>query len=111
MPHRCPGLLDATGLDTPTARPDLSERACFLTVPFQATVKSLCVERPVDAGSAEMPVAESHRVIDGQIAFLHGKDSRNTAAVYESASGLQRLTVQRDRFLGEPILLESECWP
>ncbi len=39
-----------TGLNTPTARPDLSERAYLLTVPFQATVKSLCGERAVDAG-------------------------------------------------------------
>jgi hypothetical protein len=31
----------------PTARPDLSERAFFLTVPLQATIKSLCGERPV----------------------------------------------------------------
>ncbi len=31
----------ATGLAKPTARPDLSERACLLTAPSQATVKSL----------------------------------------------------------------------
>ena len=49
-PRHCPGVLDATDLDTPTARPDLSERAYFLTVPSQATVKSLSVERPVDGG-------------------------------------------------------------
>ena len=35
------GLCYATALDTLTARPDLSERACLLTVPSQATVKSL----------------------------------------------------------------------
>lgn len=37
------------GLETPTARPDLSERACFLTVPFQATVKFLSGVRPIYA--------------------------------------------------------------
>ena len=42
------------GLETPTARPDLSERACLLTVPSPAPVKSLGGERPLDAGSAEV---------------------------------------------------------
>jgi len=37
-------ILDNFSLDTPTARPDLSERACLLTVPSPARVKSLCVE-------------------------------------------------------------------
>jgi len=37
-----------------TVRPDLSERVFFLTVPFPATVISLCSERPVDAGSAQV---------------------------------------------------------
>ena len=43
---RTSALFRATGALKPTARPDLSERAFFLTVPFQATVKSLSVERP-----------------------------------------------------------------
>jgi hypothetical protein len=43
-----------TGLNTPTARPDLSERAYLLTVPSQATVKFLSVERPLDGGTAEV---------------------------------------------------------
>ena len=43
-----------TGLNTPTARPDLSERAYLLTVPFQATVKSLSVERPINVGTAQV---------------------------------------------------------
>ncbi len=38
----------------PTGRLDLSERAYLLTVPFWATVKSLSVERPVDAGAAQV---------------------------------------------------------
>ena len=41
-------------LDTPTARQGFPWRAFLLTVPFQAPVKSLSVERPVDAGSAEV---------------------------------------------------------
>ncbi|MES0385893.1 MAG: hypothetical protein ABUJ98_15065 [Hyphomicrobium sp.] len=40
---------------TPTARPDLSERACFLTVPFQATVKSL--SSPFEHALGELPLA------------------------------------------------------
>lgn len=42
------------GLDTRTARADLSERAFFLTMPFQPTVKYVCGEHPADAGAAEM---------------------------------------------------------
>jgi hypothetical protein len=38
-------------LDTPTACPDLSERAYLLTVPFQATAKSLSSECPIYAGA------------------------------------------------------------
>jgi len=43
--HRCQSVPD-----TPTARQGFPWRAFFLTVPFQATVKSLCGERPADAG-------------------------------------------------------------
>ena len=38
----------------PTARPDLSERAFFLTVPFQASVKSLCDKRSINDGAAQL---------------------------------------------------------
>jgi hypothetical protein len=48
------GLFHATSAARLTARPDLSERAFFLTVPFQATVKPLSVERPVDAGATQI---------------------------------------------------------
>ena len=41
--------------DTLTARQGFPWRAFFLTVPFQATVKSLSVERPVDAGMGAYP--------------------------------------------------------
>jgi hypothetical protein len=51
---RSPGFVCATDLSTPTARPDVSERAFFLTVPFPATAKSLCGERPVDGGAAQV---------------------------------------------------------
>jgi hypothetical protein len=44
----------ATALDTPTARQGFPWRAFLLTVPFQATVKSLSGERPVDGGVAEV---------------------------------------------------------
>ena len=60
----------AAARDKPTARPDVSERAYLLTVPFQVTVKSLSAERPVDAGAAEvryrhdlsMVPSEAHRM-------------------------------------------------
>jgi len=49
---RTSALFRAAGARNATARPDLSERAFFLIVPFQATVKSLSVDRPINVGTA-----------------------------------------------------------
>ena len=38
----------------PTARPDLSERGFFSTMPSCGTRQTLSAERPVDAGAAEV---------------------------------------------------------
>ena len=66
--------LSPMALDTPTARPDLSERAYLLTVPFPATVKSLSVEPPVDRGAAEVRcrVIRTHRQPDRFPAWPRG---------------------------------------
>ncbi len=57
---------DATSAARLTARPDLSERAYLLTVPFQAAVKSLSVERPVDGGAAEVHCRHDFEVVPSE---------------------------------------------
>ena len=101
-------LFHATSAARPTARPDLSERACFLTVPFQATVKSLSVERPVDGGAAE--VCGRHDLARGLTLLserLHPLwiDLQRTAGVPASLtvtvrkSGLAGFPFQQGRFV------------
>jgi hypothetical protein len=51
---RTSALFRAASAARLTARPDLSERAYLLTVPFQAAVKSLSVERPINVGTAQV---------------------------------------------------------
>jgi len=47
----------------------------------------------------EMPVAESHRVIHGQIAFPRGKDSSNRAGAYGLAGGFPESKGAPSRFV------------
>ncbi len=63
-------------LDTPTARQGFPWRAFFLTVPFQATVKSLSVERPIDAGAAQ--VRRRHDLAHGLPLFLERLHARRS---------------------------------
>jgi len=75
-------ILDNFSLERPTARPDLSERAYLLTVPSQATVKSLSGERPVDGGAAQVRGRHDlfHRLL-GLLERFHPRriDFRRTA--------------------------------